>query len=138
MTWRDDALCSQEDAEKINFHSDDPAEVGRALAMCAECPVRRECLSFALGSYERFGVWGGRTEIELRKALGIDQRGAPVSRKTPIRCPYCGSNKEVVELPELATRRQLHCTNCDLIWRPKKVLKIVRGVDSTDDDHDVE
>lgn len=133
MTWRDDAACAQEDAEVINFHSEDPAEIDRALAMCNECPVKRECLAFALSNYERFGVWGGRTEVELRKALSIDQRGAPVLRKTPIKCPYCGRNDCVVELPELATRRQLHCQQCDLIWRPKKVLKVVKGGDVDDD-----
>lgn len=130
--WRDEALCAQEDSEEIDFHSEDPEVVSKALAMCGECPVKRECLSFALNSYERFGVWGGRTEVELRKALSIDQRGAPVLRKTPIKCPYCSRNDSVVELPELATRRQLHCQQCDLIWRPKKVLKVVKGDDVDD------
>ena len=132
MTWRDDALCSQEDSEVIDFHSDSPEEIDRALKMCEQCPVRRDCLLFALDSYERFGVWGGRTDNELRKALSIDQRGAPVSRKTPIRCPYCGKNDKVVELPELATRRQLHCQTCDLVWRPKKVLKVVKGEEANE------
>ena len=129
MTWRDDAACSQEGAEPIDFHSEEPAEIDRALAMCNECPVKRQCLQFALDNYERFGVWGGRTEVELRKALSIDQRGAPVLRKTPLKCPYCGSSSSVVELPELITRRQLHCQLCDTIWRPKKVLKVVKGGD---------
>lgn len=133
MTWRDEALCAQEESEAINFHSEDPEVVSKALAMCSECPVKRQCLQFALNSYERFGVWGGRTEVELRKALSIDQRGAPVLRKTPIKCPYCGSNSSVVELPELVTRRQLHCQQCDLIWRPKKVLRVVKGGDVDED-----
>lgn len=32
------------------------------------CPVRDACLSFALTNNERFGVWGGMTEL-ARKAL---------------------------------------------------------------------
>lgn len=132
--WRDDAECAKEYAQDIDFHSEEPSDMGRALTVCSECPVRRECLSFALNSYERFGVWGGRTEVELRKALSIDQRGAPVLRKTPIKCPYCSSGNKVVELPELATRRQLHCQKCDLIWRPKKVLKVVKGTDENEDE----
>jgi hypothetical protein len=32
------------------------------------CPVRDECLIFALTNNERFGVWGGMTEL-ARKAL---------------------------------------------------------------------
>lgn len=33
-----------------------------------ECPVRDDCLIFALLNNERFGVWGGMTEL-ARKAL---------------------------------------------------------------------
>lgn len=33
-----------------------------------QCPVRDACLSFALTNNERFGVWGGMTELG-RKAL---------------------------------------------------------------------
>lgn len=127
MTWIDDAACRSDLYEIPDFHSESPSEVAQALSICRECPVRRECLISALNNYERFGVWGGRTENELRKAQAIDQRGAPVERKTRISCPYCGENKNILELPSLATRRQLHCQVCDLIWKPKKVLKIVKG-----------
>ena len=51
MTWRDDAACAQEGAEVINFHSEQPSEIDRALAMCSECPVKRQCLQFALDGY---------------------------------------------------------------------------------------
>jgi hypothetical protein len=33
-----------------------------------QCPVRDDCLIFALTNNERFGVWGGMTEL-ARKAL---------------------------------------------------------------------
>lgn len=35
-----------------------------AKAVCAECPVRRECLLFALATPERYGIWGGFTSRE--------------------------------------------------------------------------
>jgi WhiB family transcriptional regulator, redox-sensing transcriptional regulator len=37
-----------------------------AIALCRSCPVRRVCLKHALAVPERFGVWGGTTEIERR------------------------------------------------------------------------
>lgn len=45
-----------------------------AIAFCngtidsIQCPIRDECLLFALTNNERFGVWGGMTELG-RKAL---------------------------------------------------------------------
>lgn len=33
-------------------------------SICAECPVRRECLEFALRTRQPAGVWGGYTETE--------------------------------------------------------------------------
>ena len=38
--------------------------------ICAECPVRRECLTSALESrFETWGVWGATTLLERRRAL---------------------------------------------------------------------
>jgi WhiB family transcriptional regulator, redox-sensing transcriptional regulator len=50
-----------------------PADLERAKALCADCPVRRQCLSAALHRAEPWGVWGGE----------IFERGAVVSRKRP-------------------------------------------------------
>jgi WhiB family redox-sensing transcriptional regulator len=38
----------------------------RAKAFCKVCPVRVECLEFAIEHDERFGVWGGKSERERR------------------------------------------------------------------------
>ena len=42
------------------------AENAAALAICAGCSVRKECLQHALDNDERFGVWGGTTERQRR------------------------------------------------------------------------
>lgn len=42
--------------------------VVRAKALCRECPVREECLAFALSDPELVGVWGGTT-VKERSAL---------------------------------------------------------------------
>src|SRR5207249_7912786 len=35
-----------------------------AKRVCAECPVRQQCLEHALALPEQFGIWGGLTELE--------------------------------------------------------------------------
>ncbi len=38
--------------------------MNRAKAVCRACPVRRECLDWAVEANERAGVWGGTTPDE--------------------------------------------------------------------------
>lgn len=40
-----------------------------ALATCASCPVRVECLTYALEHPDIFGIWGGTTRLERRRIL---------------------------------------------------------------------
>lgn len=41
------------------FFSDHVADIARAKAMCALCPLKFECLAGALEREEPWGVWGG-------------------------------------------------------------------------------
>jgi Transcription factor WhiB len=41
----------------------------RAKAFCGPCPVRKECLQWALQNDEQWGVWGGLDTRERRKLL---------------------------------------------------------------------
>lgn len=47
-----------------------------AKRVCAECPVRLECLEHALTANENYGVWGGTDERE-RKRLRRAARQRP-------------------------------------------------------------
>jgi WhiB family redox-sensing transcriptional regulator len=38
-----------------------------AKALCAECPIRLECLEYALAADEEYGVWGGLSPVERRQ-----------------------------------------------------------------------
>lgn len=41
-----------------------------AKAICAQCPVRRECLEYALRVSEPLGIWGGLNELERNDLNG--------------------------------------------------------------------
>jgi len=74
-TWRADARCRHESA--VHFFS--PGHLERreekhsresaARALCGACPVRRQCLEYALVVQEPHGIWGGLTELERRRLL---------------------------------------------------------------------
>lgn len=38
----------------------------RAKAICAGCPVRAECLDYAMRIREQHGIWGGLNEVERK------------------------------------------------------------------------
>lgn len=42
------------------------AQLARAKEVCACCPVRAQCLEYALETAQSFGVWGGASEDERR------------------------------------------------------------------------
>ncbi|KKB98738.1 WhiB family transcriptional regulator, partial [Mycobacterium nebraskense] len=41
------------------WFAETPADLERAKALCAGCPIRRACLASALERAEPWGVWGG-------------------------------------------------------------------------------
>ena len=65
--WMDLALCAQVDPEA--FFPEKGASPRAAKRVCTECPVRTQCLEYALANGERFGVWGGLSEQERRKLM---------------------------------------------------------------------
>ncbi|MGP0025527.1 MAG: WhiB family transcriptional regulator [Streptosporangiaceae bacterium] len=55
--WAAWALCVGFDPEAFFPSGDDAAAEARAI--CAACPVRGQCLAYAITADERFGIWGG-------------------------------------------------------------------------------
>jgi WhiB family redox-sensing transcriptional regulator len=44
----------------------------KAKAICRDlCPVRQNCLSYAIANRELFGIWGGLNESERKGLLGM-------------------------------------------------------------------
>lgn len=76
--WESQALCAQTDPEA--FYPDKGGSTKQAKDICLGCPVRLECLQYALDRDERFGIWGGLSERERRR-LKRRQLAAPVFSK---------------------------------------------------------
>ena len=83
MDWQQRAACRALDTE-LFFpppHSEHKqqreAREAEAKAICATCPVRVECLDWALRTEEPHGVWGGCSEIERKQMLAA----GPLSRR---------------------------------------------------------
>lgn len=67
--WRDRAACRDEDPELFFPIGDGVAaqeQIARAKAVCDRCPVRAQCLQFALSTGQDAGIWGGLSAEERR------------------------------------------------------------------------
>lgn len=69
--WAVDALCAQIGGDFWFPDKDGTGEPGQnharqAKKICAACPVRNQCLAYAIDHDERYGIWGGLSERERR------------------------------------------------------------------------
>jgi WhiB family transcriptional regulator, redox-sensing transcriptional regulator len=70
--WQSRAACLDGDPDLFfPIAPSGPAlqQMEQAKAVCARCPVRRECLQYALATLQVHGVWGGTNEEERRAVL---------------------------------------------------------------------
>lgn len=64
--WVQRGSCRTSDPDALFV---DGAGQNRAKAVCTGCPVRTECLAYALDQRIEHGVWGGMTDRERRALL---------------------------------------------------------------------
>ena len=89
IDWSRFAACNDADPG-LFFASDGETEEAAtireasALLNCAVCPVRIECLEFALGTGTKHGVFGGTTETERASVRRSMLRRANEARKTEL------------------------------------------------------
>ncbi|MDI6630176.1 MAG: WhiB family transcriptional regulator [Rhodococcus sp. (in: high G+C Gram-positive bacteria)] len=83
--WQLQASC-RDHSTRTFFPPRDLRERSRTRAeeaakqICRPCPVRGECLRYALDSGEPYGVWGGLTPIERFRLRSPVQPASPVER----------------------------------------------------------
>jgi hypothetical protein len=96
MNW-DDAACRDHPTEI--FFPERGETTGDAKLICSDCPLRADCLEYALLHNIRFGVWGGKSER---------QRRAMRRERLVIQCDDCG----VELLRQLTGGRLRFCPDC--------------------------
>ncbi|EOD70187.1 MULTISPECIES: WhiB family transcriptional regulator [Amycolatopsis] len=70
--WAELAACKDEDPElffPISEVGPGARQTAQAKAVCARCPVRAECLGYALDNGLDHGVFGGTTADERRRLV---------------------------------------------------------------------
>jgi WhiB family redox-sensing transcriptional regulator len=120
--WLADAACAGYPADWWfpEERSPDPIHMGLVRSVCSSCPVRRECLDYALvadhvGARGGHGIWAGLSE------------GQRVSMRTTI-CPHCRRCED----PALLWDRVSHkrhtgaCGACDALRARRRELANAR------------
>src|SRR5919197_788932 len=73
MGWQFRAACRGDESSLFfapnYFERKEQKDAREAKANCARCPVRDECLEYALRIREPHGIWGGLNELERRTLL---------------------------------------------------------------------
>jgi len=96
LAWQAEANCAGRPEADTEFFGRNgaaqafpPTELARTKALCVACPVRRQCLVWALTSQhrladgfvvtgERYGVWGGTTRRQRLGMFARIEEGTPV------------------------------------------------------------
>ena len=63
-TWMTDAAC--QGLPTGMFFPANKDDAGPAKAVCGHCPVRRQCVAYALADPSLHGVWGASTEDQRK------------------------------------------------------------------------
>jgi len=137
LEWQKQAECAKpENSDYIDwFFSKDFNEKYTARNMCFECPVRKECLQWALEHKQIWGIWGGKDEIEMRRTLSVSHLGEEVRRRRFPNCPYCTARPSKLEtttqeLPgggRWTTAKIVYCTECGFSWRSRTSVNAVNA-----------
>jgi Transcription factor WhiB len=125
---------------------DTTSEVQRAKAVCfgrdgsPPCPVRLNCLAYAIETHEKFGVWGGRSERERsrirrmqRKVTGVGRvvrtvKASPLQRlvdtaKTETRILGAIQRHLMIRPPEPRAQDVIHPSEmCKSDWCPRRTF----------------
>jgi WhiB family transcriptional regulator, redox-sensing transcriptional regulator len=69
--WHHEALCRG--MGPGSFVTSRATTDADTAALCEACPVREDCLDFALTKPELVGVWGGTTQAERKWLIGPEE-----------------------------------------------------------------
>lgn len=111
--WRDRALClGVTHIEWVPSKSEANPKLSEQVdRFCRDCPVRVDCLRFALKN-QASGYWGGTSSHQRAQLTRIRDRA---------KCPLCRGT-DLVLLPEEDCVREL-CIGCGMSWTADRITK---------------
>jgi WhiB family redox-sensing transcriptional regulator len=75
LSWRAGAECRGDNAiwffppNHFERKPEKDFREGNARSLCRRCPVREQCLEYAMAVEEPHGIWGGLNELERKRML---------------------------------------------------------------------
>ena len=137
LEWQADALCALPKNAPFReaFFSSDPEDRSAAKNLCFACPVRKDCVVWALETTTIWGTWGGRDENEIRRTLSVSAEGNEVRRGRFPQCPYCAARTsklkvKIIDLPDggrWTTAKVVECLVCNTEWRSRSSANAVKA-----------
>ena len=137
LNWQSEATCAKPSNRYALdwFFSKYFKEKYAAKNMCFTCPVRSQCLQWALEHRQIWGIWGGRDEVDIRRALSVSYNGEETRRRRFPNCPYCTARPSkletsIEELPNggrWTTAKVVTCTECGFAWRSRTSANAVEA-----------
>ena len=121
--WRQLAACRHADPDlffPVSASGPSLDQITQANAICAHCPVRRQCLAFALDTRQNYGVWGGMSEQECGPGHGRHLKAIQAATLT-------------AEPPRRLPRRLARPTHptpptaCRQLWPGKRLRKLAQN-----------
>lgn len=77
VPWQRRGLCVGQDPRPWFARWDAPSAKS-AQVICSSCPVKAQCLAWALLCGDEYGIWGGLTPLERLALEGQLAAGAPL------------------------------------------------------------
>lgn len=100
--WAQHGTCRKL-ADPDIMYPEDGDESREAKELCMRCPVRQDCLDYALRNKEEWGIWGGASEHDRERML----KGEDI-----ILFATCGNPNCDMDMPALGGWRKFCTTEC--------------------------
>lgn len=127
--WHEDAECAKLENRDVidNFFANKPSQQQKALKICEMCPVRKECLQWALDTKQVWGIWGGLNYKKIRRTLSVNWEGQEMRHNRFPVCPYCKAKTNFLATKTIsrpnggrwATMKMVECSSCLFSWQSR-------------------
>jgi WhiB family redox-sensing transcriptional regulator len=135
--WRDQAACRDVVTADYDPFFADSADLQReAIAVCDTCPVRDDCLTFAVRTGQQYGIWGGQPQQIVRSLIALDRAGRSQARRVSTKHPQASKthckrgHRFTAENTYYAPDGQRRCRRCLREAQPTRARRRRRGGDA--------